>query len=270
MNEHNISQNKQAEPGDMEQRLSAYYGPPLPEQSLPPASWHAVHHRLGVHASARCRRGFRLRLPRKRLRAFVPTAMQDAFARIASEAGIPSTQARLRYRLAPRSHEPVVRGSWLARRTIRLTLPLDAATNMERDELDMLLATGLARSTCSRKLASRLTRLLLVGLMLLAGIALIVCWMHHLPLVGAPVALALWAVVAWRWHAQARSIAFRADSLMVRWLGRGPACSGLHALAARSRAPRRRRWGEPSLAERIERVCGTGVEARENRLTLVG
>ena len=134
----------------------------------------------------------------------------------------------------------------------------------------MLLATGLARSTCSRKLASRLTRLLLVGLMLLAGIALIVCWMHHLPLVGAPVALALWAVVAWRWHAQARSIAFRADSLMVRWLGRGPACSGLHALAARSRAPRRRRWGEPSLAERIERVCGTGVEARENRLTLVG
>jgi hypothetical protein len=33
---------------------------------------------------------------------------------------------------------------------------------------------------------------------------------------------------------------------------------------------RRRRWGEPSLVERIERVCGTAVEARENRLTLVG
>src|SRR5256885_13743615 len=165
MNEHNISQNKQAEPGDMEQRLSAYYGPPLPEQSLPPASWHAVHHRLGVHASARCRRGFRLRLPRKRLRAFVPTAMQDAFARIASEAGIPSTQARLRYRLAPRSHQPVVRGSGLARRNIPATPPLDAATKMERDELDVPLATGVARFPRSRKLAPRLTPLLVLRLM---------------------------------------------------------------------------------------------------------
>ncbi len=143
-------------------------------------------------------------------------------------------------------------------------------TSIERDELDVLLATGLARSICARKLASRLARFLLVGIGLLAGVVLIVCWMHHLPLVGAPVALALWAVVAWRWQAQVRSIAFRADILMVRWLGRGPACSGLHALAERSRAPRRKRWGEPSLAERIERVCGTGVEAREKRLTLVG
>jgi hypothetical protein len=270
MNEHHISQNKQAEPGDMEQRLSAYYGPPLPEQSLPPAAWHAVRHQLGVQANARCRRGFRLRLPRKRSRAFVPTTMQEAFARIASEAGIPSTQAMLRYRLVPRSHEPVVRGSWLGRPTIRLTLPLDAVTSMGRDELDVLLATGLARSICAHKPASMLTRFLLVGTGLLAGVLFIVCWMHHLPLVGAPVALSLWAVVAWRWQAQARSIAFRADSLMVRWLGRGPACSGLHALAEHSRASRRRRWGEPSLAERIERVCGTGVEARENRLTLVG
>jgi len=87
MNEHHINHKKQAEPEDMEQRLSAYYGPPLPEQPLPPASWHTVRHRLGVQASARCRRGFHLRLPRKRARAFVPTMIQDAFARIASEAG---------------------------------------------------------------------------------------------------------------------------------------------------------------------------------------
>ncbi len=270
MHEHHISQNKQAEPGDMEQRLSAYYGPPLPEQSLPPAAWHAVRHQLGVQANARCRRGLRLRLPRKRSRAFVPTTMQEAFARIASEAGILSTQAMLRYRLATGVREPVVHGSWLGRRTVRLTLPLVAATSMERDELDVLLATGLARSICARQPASTLTRSLLVGTGLLAGVLLIVCWMHHLPFVGAPAALALWAMVAWLWHAQARSLAFRADSLMVRWLGRRPACSGLHALAEHSRAPRRRRWGEPSLAERIERVCGTGVEARENWLTFVG
>ena len=271
MNEHHSSQKKQAEPGDVEQRLSAYYGSPLPEQPLSPAAWHAMRQRLGVQASARCRRGFRLRLPRKRSRAFVPTAIQEAFARIASEAGIPSTQVGLRYRLAPRSHAPVlVRGSWLGKRSVRLTLPLDAAASMEGDELDVLLATGLARYIYARKLTARLARFLLIGIGLLAVVALIVCWIHRLPLVGAPLALALWTVAAWSWQRQARSLAFRADTLMVRWLGRGPACSGLHALAQRSRALRRRRWGEPSLDERIERVCRTGVEARENRLTLVG
>ncbi len=134
----------------------------------------------------------------------------------------------------------------------------------------LLAWRGLPLFKKGRPFRPWLMRILLVGTGLLAGVALIVCWMHHLPLVGAPVALALWAVVAWRWHAQARSIAFRADSLMVRWLGRGSTCSGLHALAERSRAPGCRRWGEPSLMERIERVCGVGVEAREKRLTLVG
>jgi len=111
-----------------------------------------------------------------------------------------------------------------------------------------------------------LARFLLIGIGLLAVVALIVCWIHRLPLVGAPLALALWTVAAWSWQRQARSLAFRADTLMVRWLGRGPACSGLHALAQRSRAPRGRRWGEPSLDERIERVCGTGVEERREPL----
>jgi DNA-directed RNA polymerase specialized sigma24 family protein len=39
-----------------------------------------------------------------------------------------------------------------------------------------------------------------------------------------------------------------------------------HSLTERSRTPRRRRWGEPSLIERIERVCGTGVEERRESL----
>jgi hypothetical protein len=270
MNEHNINQNKQAETGDVELRLRAYYGPPLSEQPLPPASWQYVRHRLGVQASAGCRRGFRLRLPRKRSRAFVPTAMQDAFARIASEAGVPSTRAMLRCRLTSHVHESAVRDSWLGRRTIRLTLPLDAVMTMGQDELDVLLATGLARSISARTSTYTLGCLLLAGLVLLACLTLIVGWMHHVLPVGIPLALAMCAVVGWCWQRQARSLAFHADTLMVRWLGRGPACSGLHALAEHSRAPRRRRWGEPSLVERIERVCGTHVEARENRLTLVG
>src|SRR6266851_4650029 len=247
MNEHHVSQSEQSESRDVEQRLSAYYGPKLPERPLPPASWQYVRHRIGVQAGTRCRS--RLRLPRKRSRAYVPTSLQEAFARIASEAGVPSTPEMLRCRLTPDVHEPAVRGSWLGRRTIRLTLRLGAVMTLGQDELDVLLATGLARSVSARHLKYTLGRLLLAGI---------------------PLALALYAVAVWRWQRQARSLAFHADTLMVRWLGRGTACQGLHKLAGRSRALRRRRWGEPSLVERIERVCGTGVEARENQLTLVG
>lgn len=124
---------------------------------------------------------------------------------------------------------------------------------------------ALAEEIHPGSVSAGLARFLLIGIGLLAVVALIVCWMHRLPLVGAPLALALWTVAAWSWQRQARCLAFRADTLMVRWLGRGPACSGLHALAQRSRALRRSRWGEPSLDERIERVCGTGVEERPER-----
>ena len=267
MNEHHVSQSEQSEPEDVEQRLMAYYGPKLPERTLPPASWQYVRHRLEAQAGTRCRS--RLRLPRKRSRAYVPTSLHEAFARIASEASVLSTPEMLRCRLTPHVHKPAVRGSWLGRRTIWLTLPLDAVLTMGQDELDVLLATGLARSISARTSTYTPGRLLLAGLVLLACLTLIVCWMHHVLPVGIPLALALCAVVVWCWQRQARSLAFHADSLMMRWLGRSHACSGLHALAERRPASRRGHWGEPSLAERIERVCGTPVEARENRLTLV-
>ncbi len=267
MNEHHVSQSEQSEPEGVEQRLMAYYGPKLPERTLPPASWQYVRHRLEAQAGTRCRS--RLRLPRKRSRAYVPTSLHEAFARIASEASVLSTPEMLRCRLTPHVHKPAVRGSWLGRRTIWLTLPLDAVLTMGQDELDVLLATGLARSISARTSTYTPGRLLLAGLVLLACLTLIVCWMHHVLPVGIPLALALCAVVVWCWQRQARSLAFHADSLMMRWLGRSHACSGLHALAERRPASRRGHWGEPSLAERIERVCGTPVEARENRLTLV-
>src|SRR5207248_1064652 len=113
MTEYHVSQSKQPEPEDIEQRLRAFYGPQLPEHPLPPASWQYVRHRLGVQASTRLRR--RWRLPRKRSRAYVPTSLQEAFARIASEAGVPSASAMLRCRLSPHVHEPAVRRSWLGR-----------------------------------------------------------------------------------------------------------------------------------------------------------
>jgi hypothetical protein len=59
---------------------------------------------------------------------------------------------------------------------------------------------------------------------------------------------------------------------MVQWLGRGRACQGLHALASRSQHSRvrsQKRWGEVSLVERINRVCGIQIPVEHERLTLV-
>ncbi|HEX9134175.1 MAG TPA: hypothetical protein VF844_17935 [Ktedonobacteraceae bacterium] len=270
MKEQNFDKRKQQEPLDLEERLTAYYGPQLREQPLSQTSWQNLRLRLGSQEDAGRRRSFHWRFPRKRSRAYVPTSIEDTFARIAYEARVPSRPSMLRCSLKPHVREPAVRGSWFGRRKIRLILPLSSVATMEQPELEILLAAGLARSIGTRKPIYMAGRLLLAGVVLIASIALILSWMHHVALVGFALAIALWAMVVWLLHIQARSIAFHADTLMVLWLGRGRVCSGLHALADHSRTPRRRRWGEPSLAERIERVCGTRVEARENQLTLVG
>lgn len=275
MTDQNFDQSKQRAPFDLEQRLSAYYGPPLREQSLSAASWQHLRLQLGSQEQegARRRRTLRLhwwlRRRRTRSRANVPTAIQDALERVSYEARIPYNPAMLCCKLTPSAHEPAVRASWWGRRTIRLRLPIDAAVTMEQTALDVLLAAGLARSVCARQPANRHGCLLLVGIVLLAWIALILSWWLHVPLIGLPLVVVLCAGVAYGWHRQARAIAFQADALMTLWLGRGYVCRGLHALADRSRSPRRRRWGEPSLAERIARVCGTRVEAVEDQLTLV-
>jgi hypothetical protein len=270
MKEQNFDKSKQQEPVDLEKRLRAYYGPQLREQPLSQASWQQLRPRLGSQEKAERRRLRKWRLPRKKSRYYVPTSIQDAFARIANEARIPAQPSMLRCSLKPQVHEPAVRGSWFGRYKILLKLPLNAVTMMGQAELDVLLGTGLARSISARKPAYMLGRFLLTGVVLIACLTLILFWMYHLPLVGFPLAIVLCANVVWLLHMQARSIAFHADTLMVLWLGRGHVCSGLHALADHSRTPRRRRWGEPSLVERIERVCGARVEARENQLTLVG
>jgi hypothetical protein len=271
MKEQNFDKSEQPGPFDLEQRLTTYYGPQLREQPLSQASWQHLRLQLGLQEGTRRRGRFHWRLPHSRSRAYVPTFIQEAFARIAYEARIPATQSiMLRCSQRPRRHEPAVRGSWLGRRKIWLLLPLNALITMGQAELDVLLATGLARSIGARKPAYTLGRLLLAGTLLIACVTLILFWLHHMPFVGFPVALLLCAGFLWLSHTQARSLAFHADTLIVLWLGRSRVCSGLHALADRSRTPGRRRWGEPSLAERIERVCGTRVETRSNQLTLVG
>ena len=270
MKEHDFDPNEQAGSSDLEQRLRVYYGPPLREQPLSQASWQHLRMQLGAQEGPRRRRRLHRLFASRRSRAYVPTSIQEAFARIVSQTTVPSIRVTLRCSLQPRRHEPAVRVSWPGRRNIRLLLSMHTLTSMGQAELDVLLATGLARSVAARKPAHRLGQILLAGLLLIACVALILFWFHHMPLVGVPVALLICGGITWLWHIQARSLAFYADRLVVFWLGRSRACSGLHALAVRSRTPERKQWGEPSLVERIERVCGSGVETRSNQLTLVG
>jgi hypothetical protein len=270
MKEQNFGQSNQQEPFDLDKRLSAYYGPQLREQPLSQASWQNLRDRLGSQEDTKRRHRFSLPFPRKRSRAYIPTSIQDSFARIARDAHMPSSSLMLRCSMKPQDHEPAVHTSWFGRHKIRLVLPLSAVTTMEQTELDVLLATGLARSICARKPIYSFGSLLQAGMVLIASIALILAWMHNIPLVGFPLAIALCLSVVGLMHMQSRSIAFHADALMVLWLGRGRICNGLHTLADHSQTPRRKRWGEPSLEERIKRVCGTQVEVKDNHLTLVG
>ena len=83
MKEQNFDESKQQEPLDLEERLRAYYGPQLREQPLSQSSWQNLRLRLGSQEDAGRRHHFSWRFPRKRSRAYVPTSIQDAFARIA-------------------------------------------------------------------------------------------------------------------------------------------------------------------------------------------
>ena len=269
MKEPDFDTNEQAGSTDLEQRLRAYYGPQLREQPLSQGSWQHLRQQFGPQEGSQQRRRFHRLFANRRSRTHVPIAIQHAFTRVVLEARIPSAQVALRCSPRPRGREPGVRVSWLGRHSIRLLLSLDALTSMGQAELDVLLATGLARSIGARRPAYRLGQILFAALLLIACSGLILFWLHQMPLVGFLIALLLCAGTAWFWHIQARSLAFHADTLIVRWLGRSRTCSGLHALADRSRRPERKRWSEPSLVERIERVCGSGVESKNNELTLV-
>ncbi len=154
-------------------------------------------------------------------------------------------------------------------RNIRLILPLNGAWPLEPSELDVLLATGMARRLYMRKPAFLLLQLLQVSVVLFAGVALILFGTHRASMLPLLIAIALCIVISGLRHVQGRRLAFQADDRVVQWLGRSRACQGLHALAGHTGSRRRGRWGEPSLLERIDRVCGTQVTAETERLTLV-
>jgi len=252
---------------ELEERLAAYYGPELREQPLPSSSWQRLHAQLGPRRSRRRLHLPRLRRPWRRHFHSVPVYVQETFVRIMHD-------ARISYPLSSLLHcsfnarMPAIRVSALGRYRIKLSLPSSAEGAIGRPELDVLVATGLARYLCNRKPMYAIVRIILIIAVLLASaVSISLFWTQKHSLVVIPIAILLCAVGLL--HIQGRNLAFRADTLMVLWLGRTRACQGLNALADRSRSPRRGRWGEPSLTERIGKVCGARVTVEDERLTLV-
>jgi hypothetical protein len=263
----------------IDERLSAYYGPQLSEQPLPSTSWLQLSAQLG---SQHHRRRIRF-TPSWRRHHFnisdshiPPAYIQAAYSRIAYDAGFPFVRPMLACSFDMRRFTPGLRVSLLKKRHIRLRLPLAARESMSASALDVLLATGLARSIQMRKPIYWLLRLLIIVVMIVVAatcIAFLALIPHRLPFIKFPIAVGICIVVdyllAWTMNIQKRRMAFRADDLVVMWLGRNQTCQGLHELADLSRNPKRRTWGDLSMVERIVRVCGTRVPAHDERLTLI-
>jgi hypothetical protein len=166
-------------------------------------------------------------------------------------------------------HMPEVHTSFLGERKIWLILPSYGAGSMETAMLEVLLAMGLARYSYSRRLENRLLRVFLVATVILMLVTFILWLAYQYSLLAFLIAIILFVIVAALVSIQRRRRVFQADELMVRWLGRSRVCRGLHLLAGQGDKQRRVFLWEPSLAERIGRVCGTQVETESQRLTLV-
>jgi hypothetical protein len=184
------------------------------------------------------------------------------------EARIQGRSPILRCSLKAVGGVPEVHTSFLGRGMIKLVLPANVAGYMERAMLDVLLASGLARCCYARRLENRLLWVLLAVVVALSFVTLMLWVAYKYSSLVLLIAILFCAIVVGLILLQRRRLVFRADELTVRWLGRSRVCQGLHILAGRS-PTRRVWWGEPSLAERIKRVCGTRVEVEDERLTLV-
>ncbi len=252
---------------ELDKRLAAYYGPELREQPLSSASWQRLRSQLNTRHSTRYRQRLRLRGRWHRRNSFVPAYVQETFSHISYEARVPYPQSLLQCSLNTRVHMPTVRVSTLGKHKIKLVLPSIAEGAIGQPGLDVLVAAGLARYLYARKPEHIITRVLMLFAVLLAFTVLLMFWrQNHLVIVFPVVVIPCIPLLL---HVQGRRLAFRADSLIVLWLGRERTCRGLHALAAHTPGSSQRAWGEPSLVERIHRVCGTRVAVEEERLTLV-
>src|SRR5579863_14682 len=275
MNEWNTSETRVEEHGNLEDRLSAYYGPNLPEQPLPPTSWVQMRSRLthqqsvrhrSFHMPGRRRRGRFMQLPRVSHGGAMPAYIQHAFEHIAHEARLPYTADMLRCTFKKQIGIPSVSVSYWGKQRIHLHLPASLSRSLEPAELNVLIASGIASHLLlfEHKPPYGLVRMLIMWTCLIALLALLWIDWRHFDVVFLPIATILFAILLCTGviaHLKGRLLAFRVDALTVEWLGRSEVCQGLHGLVRHSRHPRRKGFGQVSFAERIERVCGTRVAA---------
>lgn len=257
---------------EVEQRLSAYYGPALPPRPLSEAAWLQLREQLVQTRRVPYRRFVldRLRPPRTRPYLPAPVTIQEVYAALLTRIDYPSVRPDLRCRLSERLAAPRLAVSPLGHGQIRLTLPVTNWLALDEVELKVLLAAGLARRAGLSRPLFLLPRLLLATCLLLvmASLPFSAVDRRYLWIFLAAFLCCVASVGLISW--QQRVLAFRGDRQAVRWLGREQVCRGLHLLAGREHPRRRPIWGEPSLAERIARVCGTPVTSKDERLTLVG
>jgi hypothetical protein len=252
---------------DLEERLAAFYGPQLRDQPLSSASWEQLRSQLGPQRPPRRQRMLRLRSFWRRSDHSDPAYIRETFSRVMHEARVSYPPSLLQCSFKANVQVPSLCISAFGWHKIKLVLPLATEKLLSQPELDVLVATSLARYRYIRKPRHVIVHILIAIALLLALVAVIVFSKHNFLIVILPIAITL--CILWLLHTRGRRLAFHADAVVVQWLGRERTCRGLHALANRSRSPRRSRWGEPSLAERIERVCGTQVTIEEDRLMLV-
>ena len=264
---------------DLDSRLVAYYGPELPEQALPESAWLRMRSTL---ASPRASNHLRLQQPQwphirrsmrrggmRRSAEKTPAYIQQAYIRILQESRMPLQSARLQSTFASHIKAPRVRTAPLTSK-IQLVLPSNPTRSIDAAALDVLLATALARYYYQRKPVPILTRFLLVAL-LLGCIGAFLYFPRTTTNLAILIVITVGLGVAFVGVSSVRgyALAYRADTLTVRWLGRTRVCQGLHRLANQEPSQWWRRWREPSLAKRIDRVCGSRVAIEDERLTLV-
>lgn len=251
---------------DLEQRLRTYYGPRLREQPLGQPSWEHIQRRL----KPRGNRPVQLRkfIHRHRIHAAlqpVPQYIEATYHRIADEADISYPASLLHCTLKRKRCAPAISVKLLRKQPVRLRLPIDAERLLPLAALDVLLASSIARYELTKK--HIVMYWLLIGcITLIAGTTIFSLWRDR-PSLSLLIVMGYVAGVLIISSRRKRSVCYRADGLVVTWIGRERVCEGLHVLAAYThpsfpgRLGRLRLPGEPSIEQRIARVCGTRVES---------
>lgn len=250
---------------DLEKRLTAYYGPPLPPRALSEAAWFQLRSRLSPTTP---RRWPRLQQILVSQRSRVPFELQEAFSSLLRQIDYAQPYPDLRCSFRATTTRPAVTVSPLGHGRIHLILPGQNWHTAQPLALDFLMSTGLARYARASRPLFLLPRLLLICSLLFIAASLPLMTIDKRFLSGFLLALASAFALGCLFSWQQRLLTFRADLQAVRWLGRERVCQGLHLLASYERTPRWPKASEPSLNKRIARVCSMPIAAEDEYLTL--